>query len=450
MISELETRLNDFSNDTRATALLDLLTLAKKAPGLLPAEGSAINMHCHSFFSFNAYGFSPTALVWLAKKLGLQVVGIVDFDNLDGVEEFFTGCNLAGVRGSAAMETRIFIPEFADRVTNSPGEPGISYHMGIGFTSKKVNKKGETILQGMRERAEQRNRSMIGRLNAYLDPVIVNYDADVLPLTPAGNATERHMLVAYINATKRTVKDQVRFWSEKLEKDQETVRDLMQDVAAFSNAVRHKLMKRGGVSYIQPSPKNFPTAEEFHEIVISNDALPSFCYLNGTTEGEQCMEELLSLLVSKGVAAMNMVPNLAIPEPCSDPDNQELRQVRSELLLHTANLAREFDLPLHIGTEMNSYDQCQVDDLDSPELAPLRDRFIDGAYFIYGHVKLHRSLGIGYQSEWASSFLPTRSDRNSFYASAGFLIPPGIPGFQALKKLHATMSPQEIITKLKS
>ena len=450
MIGELETRLNDFSNSTRATALRDLLALAQKDPGLLPAEGSAINMHCHSFFSFNAYGFSPTALVWLAKKLGLRVAGIVDFDNLDGVEEFLSGCNLAGVRSSAAMETRIFIPEFADRVTNSPGEPGISYHMGIGFISQKVNEKGKTILRGMRERAEQRNRNMVKRLNTYLDPVIVNYDTDVLPLTPSGNATERHILAAYIDLAKRTVKDQVRFWSEKLEKDSKTVRDLMQDAASFSSAVRRKLMKRGGVSYIRPSPKNFPTAEEFHEMVISNGALPAFCYLNGTTEGEQCMDELLGLLVSKGVAAMNMIPNLAVPGPCSDPDNSELRRVRSELLLHTANLAREFDLPLHIGTEMNSYGQRQVDDQDSPELAPLRDRFIDGAYFIYGHVKLHQSLGIGYQSEWANSFLPKRLERNRFYTRAGFLIPPGIPDFQALKNLHATMSPQEIMTKLES
>ena len=145
-----------------------------------------------------------------------------------------------------------------------------------------------------------------------------------------------------------------------------------------------------------------------------------------------------------------MIPNLAIPESSSDPDNSELRRVRSELLLRTANLAREFNLPLHIGTEMNSYGQRQVDNLNSPDLAPLRNQFIDGAYFIYGHVKLHRVLGIGYQSEWANSFLPTRSERNSFYTRAGFLIPPGIPGFQTLKKLHATMSPKEIITKLKS
>lgn len=450
MITQLETRLNDFSKRTRAAALRDLLKISRDDPGLLPPEGSSINMHCHSFYSFNAYGYSPSALVWLAKKKGLQAAGIVDFDNLDGVEEFLSGCDLAGVRGSAAMETRIYIPEFSSRVTNSPGEPGISYHMGIGFAFQDVNEKGQTILKGMRERADQRNRSMTERLNAYLDPVSVDYDADVIPLTPAGNATERHMLAAYLNSAGQTVKDQVHFWSEKLEQDRETVRDLMEDAAGFSDAVRRKLMKRGGVGHIQPSPETFPTAEEFHDMVISNGALPTLCYLNGSTEGEQCMEELLSLLTGKGVAALNMIPNLAVPEPGSDPDNSALRLRRSELLLRTAQLARDFDLPLHIGTEMNSYGQREVDDLSSPELEPLRQQFIDGAYFIYGHIKLQRLLGIGCQSEWAASFLPMRAERNSFYTRAGYLIPPGIEGLQVLKNLQSSMAPEEVLKKLQN
>ena len=54
---------------------------------------------------------------------------------LDAVDEFLAACDLAGVRGSAGIETRVFIPEFATREINSPGEPGVYYHMGIGFTS---------------------------------------------------------------------------------------------------------------------------------------------------------------------------------------------------------------------------------------------------------------------------------------------------------------------------
>ena len=48
-----------------------LLALAQQGAISLEPEIDAANMHCHTFFSFNAYGYSPTALVWLANLLGM-------------------------------------------------------------------------------------------------------------------------------------------------------------------------------------------------------------------------------------------------------------------------------------------------------------------------------------------------------------------------------------------
>ena len=105
------------------------------------------------------------------------------------------------------METRVYIPEFATREINSPGEPGIFYLMGIGFASSQAPAEAAAILADMRQRAEERNRAMVDKLNAYLAPVSIDYDRDVLPLTPPGNATERHMLVAYDAAAQRAFPD---------------------------------------------------------------------------------------------------------------------------------------------------------------------------------------------------------------------------------------------------
>ena len=116
-------------------ALAELAALAEAGQIEIEAEQPAVNMHCHTFFSFNAYGYSPAGLAWLAKKRGWQAAGIVDFDVLDAVEEFLDACEIVGVRGSAGIETRVFISQFATREINSPGEPGVYYHMGIGFTS---------------------------------------------------------------------------------------------------------------------------------------------------------------------------------------------------------------------------------------------------------------------------------------------------------------------------
>ena len=38
---------------------------------------------------------------------------------------------------------------------------------------------------------------MLARVNAYLDPVELDFERDVMPLTPNGNATERHLCEAY-------------------------------------------------------------------------------------------------------------------------------------------------------------------------------------------------------------------------------------------------------------
>jgi hypothetical protein len=71
--------------------------------------------------------------------------------------------------------------------------------------------------------------------------------------------------------------------------------------------------------------------------------------------------------------------------------------------------------------------------------------FIDGAYFIYGHTIMQRHLGMGYQSEWAKSYLPTRRERNRFYAQIGRLVPPAPVGSGLLKGATNAMSPKDLL-----
>jgi len=400
-------------------------------------------MHGHTFFSFNAYGHSPTSLAWLAKRRGFKLMGIVDFDVLDGVDEFLNACDLVGVRGSAGMETRVFVPEFAAREINSPGEPGVAYHMGIGFTTSQVPDRAVGILTDLRQRAARRNRGLIARINTYLAPVTIRYEQDVLPLTPTGNATERHIVVAYVRAAETTVSDPAGFWADRLGIGSEEVAALMGDIPRFQTLVRSRLMKRGGVGYVQPGPEAFPSVERFHELVLACGALPCATWLDGTSEGEQAVEELLELLIGKGVVALNIIPdrNWNIADP-------ETRRLKVQNLYRVVQAAQELDLPLNVGTEMNSFGQKLVDDLDVPELAPVREAFLDGAHFIYGHTVLQRTLGLGYQSEWAQAHLPSRRERNDFYIKAGYLVPPGKPGKDRLRALRSMLSPADILSKL--
>ena len=300
-LTHMETELDHFDPAVRRQALSELVSMAEQGQLTLPIESDVVNMHCHTFFSFNAYGYSPTGLAWLARKRGFRLIGTIDFDVLDGVDEFLDACDTAGVRGSTGIETRVFVPEFSAYEINSPGEPGVAYAIGIGFAATQAPAEAAAILKDMRGRASQRNRDMIARLNPYLAPVGVDYEKDVLPLTPAGNPTERHLLAAYVSAAQKANSASHpsggiqwnEFWAEKLKVTSEQVAKLGQTSPEFQNLMRAKLMKRGGAGYAQPVAVSFPTLDDVNRMIIACGALPCFGWLDGLSNGEQRLSELL-------------------------------------------------------------------------------------------------------------------------------------------------------------
>jgi hypothetical protein len=440
-IAELETSLNDFDPAVRRQALAELVALAKEGAIALPPEADVANMHCHTFFSFNACGHSPSSLAWLARRHGFKLAGIVDFDVLDGVDEFLEACEVVGVRGSAGIETRVFVPEYAAHEINSPGEPGVCYHMGIGFASGRAP--DAAALADLRHLAARRNRAIVARVNGSLAPLAIDYERDVLPLTPAGNPTERHIVVAYIRAAERQLPDPVAFWADRLGSTPQQMAAIVADSPRFQTLIRARLMKQGGVGYVPPESGMFPSLPAFHALIVACGALPCAAWLDGTSTAEQKVKEWLGFLVSQGVVALNIIPdrNWNVADPAT-------RRLKVHNLYRVVEVARDLDLPLNVGTEMNSFGQKLVDEFDVPELAPLRGAFLDGAYFVYGHTMLQRALGLGYQSEWAQAHLPTRRARNEFYTRLGHAVPPGLPGLACLRELDPAMSPSEIMSRL--
>ena len=162
--------------------------------------------------------------------------------------------------------------------------------------------------------------------------------------------------------------------------------------------------------------------------------------MDGTSAGEQAIDELLALLIDKGVVALNIIPdrNWNIADPAA-------RTLKVAKLHEIVRIAGELDLPLNIGTEMNAPGNKLVDDFDVPEMAPVKQAFLDGAAFIYGHTAMQRALGLGYQSAWAKQHLPTRRERNAFYTALGYRVPPGAIGLARLRKISPANSPEAIL-----
>jgi hypothetical protein len=426
----LERQLDDFDRGRRSEALTSLWRAAARGEDALPEPGADVNLHAHTFFSYNAYGYSPSKFAWLARKAGLAVAGIVDFDVLDGVDEFIDAGRRIGLKCCAGLESRVFVPEFATLEINSPGEPGVAYNMGVGFPRAASH----PFLAEMRAAAEKRTRGIIERVNAHLDPVKLDFDLDVAPLTPSGNATERHLCEAYERKALDAFPDAARrtaFWTERLG-------EAPAESAKLQGLIRAKTMKRGGVGYVAPDRGSFPEMAKMNRFVAEAGAIPTVAWLDGASEGERRMEAFVDIAVASGAAALNVIPdrNYTPGKP----------EAKLKNLYEVVALAERRGFPVVAGTEMNAPGQKFVDTFSSAELKPLAPMFLRSGYIVYAHSVLQRAGGLGYLSEWAKANFASVAAKNDFYVAAGRALRPGAE--EKLGALDAGVSPKQLLARL--
>jgi len=442
LIEKLERQLDSFDPAERKGALLALLEKVKAGEIAFSKPCRFVNLHCHTFFSYNAYGYSPTKFAWLARKAGLAVVGTTDFDVLDALDEFREACRLLGLKGCSGLETRVYVPEFSTRVMNSPGEPGISYHMGVGFPNSKAPKSQESFLRGLKQTAQQRNRELMHRVNRYLSPVEIDYERDALMLTPAGNVTERHMCLAYARKAVDIFGHSdklIEFWSQKLGAD--PVRLGLPEGRDLLNTIRAKTMKRGGVGYVQPDEGSFPLMADTNRFILAAGGIPVHTWLDGTSDGEQAIEELLDVAMSTGAVALNVIPDRNYTPGAPDQKVKNLYRV--------IEVAKRRHLVVVEGTEMNNPGQKFVDDFDTEELAPLLPVFVTGAHIVYAHSVLQRQCGLGYTSAWADKHFGTAERKNAFFEQVGATLTPQQED-SLLAGLKDTASPGDVLKRIRA
>ncbi len=447
-LATLEAQLDDFDPQVRREALTELVAAVGRGEIFVPPPDCETNLHCHTFFSFNAYGYSPSSFAWRARRRGLHTAGIVDFDVLHGLGEILQAGDALNLRVTCGIETRVFVPELAQKEINSPREPGIAYYMGTGFgaTPHPESSAGLT-LKRLHRLAQERNRLLMTRVNDYLGDLKLDYEKDVLPLTPAGNPTERHLLEAYDRKAVELFGDgAARFWAAALNEKPRTVQRLMADRPAFHEHLRAKLMKYGSPGYVPPEAGMFPKLNEVIEMVREAGGLPTAAWLDGTSEAESSIEELLDFLIDCGTVAVNIIPdrNWNIPDP-------EKRALKIRKLKECVEACRARALPIIIGTEMNKYGQRFVDDVKVPALSAFAEDFLQGALVVYGHTAAARCGPWTYFSSWAREHFGSvetiegRRLRNAFYRELGACGPLPARKLEDLRELEDDASPPEIL-----
>ena len=272
-------------------------------------------------------------------------------------------------------------------------------------------------LEKYSQKAAERNDALIERINRHV-PEIAIKPSEVSAITPAGNATERHMVMAYIKKAFGVFPENelVRYWSKVLEIDTARIEKLIFSGHKFEDTIRKKFAKKGGFGYVQPSSETFPPVKEFFKFVKSCGAIPMESWLDGTSEGEKDPQALLELSKSKGAVALNLIPdrNWNI----DDPGEKVIKVNNLKKIIDTAE---RMDMPIHIGTEMNKKGLPFADDLDGPDLNPFKENILHGAKVILGHTILGRFAGFSYISSEAEAEFPDLKKRNAFFASVGKL-----------------------------
>ncbi len=416
MASALVNQLSSFDAWKRAQALQILA-----ATTVFPDEKPDMNLHVHSFFSYNGEGWSPSQIAYEMKKLGLYGAALCDFDVLQGMTEFLAAGDLLQLRTAVSFESRVFFSEYADKEINSPGEPGVFYFMGSGFVNAPApgTSEAETLAE-MLNQSHQRNRQLIDRVNAALPNAKIDYDCDVLPLTPDKNATERHIVRSYYQQAINEFGSEAAaaaFWAKCFGADANELAAMSPN--AMNDYLRNKLMKAGGLGYEQPTQATFPPLEKVISFIRACRGIPNTAWLDGSLPGEANPREQLECLLAKGVEMVNIIPdrNWNFKDPAK-------KATKVQALNEYIAACKELDLPIIVGTECNKPGQRLVDDFSADALVPHVGTFTDGANVLFGHTRLLRFADYSYTDAKAAADFKTRAERNAFFAAVGALPPP--------------------------
>ena len=135
-------------------------------------------------------------------------------------------------------------------------------------------------------------------------------------------------------------------------------------------------------------------------------------------------EEIIAIDAMSGDYGMRVVVAAAIniiPDRNYTPG---VKDVKLENLYRIVELAEKMNLPVLVGTEMNSPGQKFVDSFETNELSVLVPVFLKGAHIVYAHSVLQQQCNLGYTSLWAKETFEDTKQKNEFFEKLGRLLKP--------------------------
>lgn len=278
-----------------------------------------VNSHIHSPYSFSAFTDLEQAFR-LASEEGVTVLGINDFNTTMGYEAF----------SDLALKYRIYPlfniefmglmkDEQADGVRiNDPNNPGRIYFSGKGldfpvtFSTGTIRK-----INDIQEKSQRQVSEMTEKLNKHLSTLDKSMKIDFNKIKSdhtMGMVRERHVALAVrllIEEKFESVEEQQSFLG-KLYGGKESSANPA-DNASVENEIRSRMLKSGGIAFVEEDPLAFPELEEIISVIRDGGGVPCYPVLLDDNKGlftdfESGAEYLYNRLISFGISCIELIP----------------------------------------------------------------------------------------------------------------------------------------------
>ncbi len=350
-----------------------------------------VNNHIHTPYSFSSFKDIPQA-VKLAVEEDVRILGINDFFVCDGYPEFSEECRKHKVFPLFNIE---FIglnkqDQKNNIKVNDPNNPGRTYLSGKGLDFPQ--EADHERIDQVKAESQKHVAEMIDKLNEYFASLGYHLEIsmDLIRSRFAKNLVrERHIATALRVIASESFENEEEaclFFTRVF--DGKKPDHKINDAAAFENEIRSKLLKAGGVAYVEEDEKAFLEVDDIKHIILSMGGIPTYPLLlddkNGRfTDFEHPREKLKEALLARGIYSIEFIPHRNSFEHLKD----------------YANYFYENGFIISFGTEHNtpSLSKLTVDCRDNIELdATLNMISYHGAAVIAAHQYLRFKGEQGY------------------------------------------------------
>jgi hypothetical protein len=301
--------------DLISKKLEDLPPGSKGQPGYLK-----VNAHIHTPYSYSSFD-SIDSIIKAARKENISVLGINDFNTVNGFDEWADKCYNAGIfplfniemigLGRSDLE--------AGRRVNDPNNPGRTYISGKALTyPMKISgdrlKKIEHIKNLSNEHVYKMTIKVNDILGGINSKMIIDFDKMIHDHT-RGMARERHLASMiryeiesnYLPGNKRDEIYLKLLGNSFLNIDQG-------DHAQIENLIRSKLLKSGGAAFVEEDTEIFIEPREIHDLILDAGGIPTYPFLadfnNGLyTDFEKDRDKAASSLMERGFFSTEFIPS---------------------------------------------------------------------------------------------------------------------------------------------